>query len=161
MPTNSANRHKAFHRHPAHPPPVRRHNEPVILHVTVCCLSREGLLTGERQHAALLDAWRQATHWRTGEYMVMPDHIHFFCAPGIAEYPPIRRWVGYWKRVVGTVDPILKRVFQDDCWDTQVRDIDHYNEKLSYMRRNPERKQLVAQWEDWPYRGRVFDVHWW
>ena len=39
--------------------------------------------------------------------------------------------------------------------DLQIRNIDHYNEKLSYMRENPVRRELVARNEDWPYQGKI------
>ena len=41
-----------------------------------------------------------------------------------------------------------------------MRDRAHYEEKLSYVRLNPVRKGLVANWEEWPYRGKVFDLEW-
>ena len=111
-------------------------------------------------HDALVATWREATHWEVGEYMIMPDHIHCFCRPGIHDYPSIRRWAGYWKRLAGDHEITLRGALQSDCWDVQMRTLDHFNEKLAYMRRNPERKGLVSKWDDWPYRGRVFEVHW-
>ncbi len=148
------------HRHPAHPPPIRRHNAPIILLVTTCVLNKAVRLDNEERVASIIEACRRATHWRVGEYVVMPDHVHFFCVPGVREYPPVRRWVGFWKREVGKIKPELKSVFMEDCWDTQMRNREHYNEKLSYVRKNPERKNLVTWWNLWPYRGNVFDIGW-
>src|SRR5256885_6005252 len=31
--------------------------------------------------AAILNAWKTADHWLVGRYVIMPDHIHLFCAP--------------------------------------------------------------------------------
>ncbi|MCE9613669.1 MAG: hypothetical protein K8T26_05290 [Lentisphaerae bacterium] len=90
----------------------------------------------------------------------MPDHVHLFCVPGVAERPPVQRWVGYWKRLAGKTQVALHGAFQEDCWDTQMRDRGHYEEKLAYVRRNPERKGLVRRGEQWPYRGKVFDIVW-
>jgi putative transposase len=90
----------------------------------------------------------------------MPDHVHFFCAPGIPDFPPVRRWVGYWKRMVGENEPRLKSVFLADCWDTQMRNCAHYEEILSYVLRNPERKGLVSNGEAWPFQGKIFDLAW-
>ena len=149
-----------FHSHPAHPPVVHCHNKPPILHVTISVASGKPLLGNHRAHAACVKGWQQSTHWLTGEYMIMPDHIHLFCAPGIVQYPPIRRWAGFWKRKVGNLEPALKRIFQEDCWDTQMRSPEHYDEKLAYVRQNPVRRKLATDWQDWPYRGKVFDVGW-
>ncbi len=123
----------SFRRHPAHPPPMRRHNFPIILHVTVSTVTKTVRLDEEKAHSAMADAWRSAIHWRTGNYTIMPDHVHFFCAPGIPDFPPVRRWVGYWKRMVGENEPRLKSAFLADCWDTQMRNRAHYEEKLSYV----------------------------
>jgi len=150
----------SFRRHPAHPPPIRRHNVPIILHVTVSTVCKTVRLDEGKVHSAMADAWRSAIHWRTGNYTIMPDHVHFFCSPGIPDFPPVRRWVGYWKRMVGENEPTLKGVFLEDCWDTQMRDRAHYAEKLSYVLRNPERKGLVANGEEWPFQGKVFDLVW-
>jgi REP element-mobilizing transposase RayT len=52
------------------------------------------------------------------------------------------------------------KLWQRDFWDTQMRSREHYQEKLSYVRMNPVRKELVVRPEDWPYRGQVFPVAW-
>ncbi len=148
------------HCHPAHFAPVRRHNEPVILQVTVCVSGRRPILPSEAVHKALLAVWQDDRYWRVGEYVVMPDHVHLFCGPRTFEGYPVRRWVGYWKRMLGKIDPALKHVFQEDCWDTQMRDRSHYDEKLSYVRQNPVRRGLVAKSEDWPYQGGIHDLPW-
>ena len=151
---------KPFHSHPAHPAPVHRHNTPVMLHVTVCVMDRRPLLANDAAHMAIVEGWKNATHWRVGRYLIMPDHVHFFCAPGIHEAPSIRRWAGYWKRMLGELAPELKRIFQEDCWDTQMRSPDHYEEKRHYMSQNPVRKGLVQHGKDWPYQGDLGPIVW-
>jgi putative transposase len=151
---------EGVHRHLAHPPPVRRHNVPVVLHVTVCAEGREPVLANADAQAALVAAWREATHWMTGWYVIMPDHVHLLCVPGVIEYPTVRRWAGYWKRLAGSHCGTLKGAFQADCWDTQMRSREQYDEKLAYMMANPVRARLVEATEAWPYRGRVHDVGW-
>ncbi len=150
----------AFHRHLPHFAPVRRHNEPVVLHVTVCVAGRAPVLANENAQRALVAAWRQADLWRTGEYVIMPDHVHLFCSPGREEGYAVRRWVGYWKRVAGKFDEALQGKFQEDCWDTQMRDLAHYEEKLAYVQENPVRKGLANNWRAWPFRGQVNQIGW-
>ena len=149
-----------YHRHPAHPAPIRRQNEPIVLHVTVATFQRQCILADERVHVALAQVWRQATHWLTGYYLIMPDHLHLFCAPGVHTPPPIRHWAGYWKRLAGNIEPGVKRQFQEDCWDTQMRSQDHYVRKLDYVMNNPVRKGLVADPEDWPFQGNIHPLPW-
>ena len=152
---------KSLHRHLAHPPPVQRHNQPTVLHVTICTAGRQKILATAEVQAVLVDAWRAAAHWLTGRYVIMPDHLHFFCVPGVIDYPPVRRWAGFWKRLVGKREPALACIFQEDCWDTQMRSREHYEEKVSYIRNNPVRAGLVSVSEAWPFQGKVHDVpHW-
>ncbi len=37
---------------------------------------------------------------------------------------------------------------------------DHLHFRWIHMMENPVRKGLVARLEDWPWPGRVFDLHW-
>ena len=153
---------KRFFGHPAHPPPVWRSNQPTILFVSLRLAHPASVNLAAHVHCEAMErAWRRATDWHVGHYLVMPDHVHFFCAPAVPAHPPVRRWLGYWKRVLGREDASLSGVFKADCWDTQMRDREHYVEKLDYVRRNPERKNLVAPQEQWPYCGVVFHLQGW
>ncbi|MDD4341903.1 MAG: hypothetical protein PHO14_06680, partial [Kiritimatiellae bacterium] len=87
-------------RHPAHHPPVERFNEPVILLVTVCIRNRRPVLACDGVHELCRDVWQAADFWRTGQYVLMPDHIHLFCAPGRIPMPNLRQWVAFWKSQV-------------------------------------------------------------
>ena len=116
-----------FHDHPAHPSPRRRHNQPVILHVTVSVYRRDPLLANSCVQEALEDAWTQAAHWKVGYYMIMPDHVHLFCAPGVDTPLTVRKWAGYWKRLSGELESVLKHRFRHDCWDTQIYVARHYS----------------------------------
>ena len=147
-------------RHPAHPPPARRHNQPVILHVTVCMAARQELLANNEAHTALRAAWDVSRKWLVGYYMVMPDHIHLFCAPGCWPPPAVKLWAQYWKRLVSQAVPAVCRQWIPDCWDTQMRSQEHYARKLEYVSANPVRKGLVARSEDWPHQGHVNELPW-
>jgi hypothetical protein len=47
-----------------------------VLHVTICVTGRQKILATPEVQAAFVDAWRNATHWLTGRYVIMPDHVH-------------------------------------------------------------------------------------
>jgi putative transposase len=49
--------------------------------VTVCAKHRKPILANPEAHNALRDAWQRAENWLVGRYMIMPEHIHLFCAP--------------------------------------------------------------------------------
>src|SRR5258708_5508494 len=67
-------------RHPAKGVFIFLH-EATIVFVTVCSRRREKNLANAAVHDALLEAWSKAHRWMIGAYMIMPDHIHFFCSP--------------------------------------------------------------------------------
>jgi putative transposase len=146
--------------HPAHPAPVDRHNRPVILLVTVATVNRLPVLASRDSEAALLDAWRRSSHWVVGNYVLMPDHVHLFCGPGVWPTRSVKGWVAYWKRLAGAAECAIKGAFVWDCWDTQMRNQDHYARKLEYVAQNPVREGLVERAEDWPFRGRLNELAW-
>jgi putative transposase len=146
--------------HPAHPSPVTRHNEPVILLVTVATLHRRRVLAERDAVSALTEAWRQAQRWAVGYYLVMPDHVHLFCSPSAWPTDTVKSWVAYWKRLAGQTNPYLKSAFVYDCWDTQMRSQDHYARKLEYVAMNPVRAGLAKQPGGWPFCGHLNELAW-
>jgi len=53
-------------RYPAHPPPIQRHDNPVIVLVTACILERKPVLSEADVHQALVVSWQNATAWVAG-----------------------------------------------------------------------------------------------
>ena len=149
-----------FGRHPAHFLAYSRHCQPVIVLVTVCLWERRPLLANPVAMQALHAAWQQAAGWRVGSFVVMPDHVHLFCSPVQIPGVTVQAWVGYWKRLAGHASSMCSRVFQKECWDTQMRTAEHYGRKLDYVRQNPVRKGLVSLWTDWPYQGTLNTFDW-
>ncbi len=146
--------------HPAHPPPIGRHNQPVILLITVATLKRRCLLANRETTEILVKSWEQAKHWVVGNYVVMPDHVHLFCAPSQWPIYSVKTWVSYWKRIAGQAEPKLKSAFVWDVWDTQIRNQSHYMRKLEYVAMNPVRRGLVENPDEWPYKGRLHSLEW-
>ena len=149
-----------IHRHPAHPVPIHRHNQPIVLLVTVCTYPRARILANESAVRALRAAWAKSDHWTVGSYVVMPDHVHLFCAPIKRDRAPVKNWARYWKRRAADKMPFLRGRFQYDCWDTQMRSQSHYLRKLEYVRENPVRRDLCGSPDDWPFAGTVNPLHW-
>src|SRR5207248_3338486 len=74
---------------PAHQPVRERFNEPIIVFLTVCSKDRKPVFTGADSVAVIIDAWQQARSWSVGRYVVMPDHVHLFCAPAVFPTQPL------------------------------------------------------------------------
>ena len=72
--------HYSGRRNPATGVLISR-DRPTIVFLTVCILHRASTLAQEAYHGALVKAWTEADAWIVGAYVIMPDHIHLFCAP--------------------------------------------------------------------------------
>ena len=161
---------------PAHHTPVERFNEPIMVQVNVCTKDRRPVLAREAVHRLCVEVWQAADFWRVGHYVIMPDHIHLFCVPGRLPMPSLKQWVEYWKGQIAVRCPLNMddtevvppeggngssfKLWQRDFWDTQMRSRQHYEEKLSYVRMNPVRKELVKHMAEWPYQGEVYPIGW-
>jgi putative transposase len=145
---------------PSHPPPVEKHNRPTIVFVTFNTKDRHPILCTEQIHDSFRKVWKEATHWVVGYYLIMPDHVHLFCSPGVSHPCSIRNWTRYCKRQVVKLCPELRGQWQNDCWDTQIRDGAHYQRKLDYVACNPVRRGLIREDERWPFQGVMNELHW-
>ncbi|MBP7830557.1 MAG: hypothetical protein KA248_11625 [Kiritimatiellae bacterium] len=146
--------------HPVHPPPVERHNIPVILFLTLAVKPRGPHLAHGAFHDAFLAGVRAANAWSVGFYVIMPDHLHLFCTPATIPSIGIKPWSSYLKRcITGSLEARRWR-WQADGWDTQMRSREHYEEKRAYVRMNPVRAGLVERPELWPWQGELSEIRW-
>src|SRR5437870_4611456 len=66
---------------PIHLPPREQHNTPIIVFLTVCTKNKNPILDDDAVHDVLKQSWKTRPSWQVGRYVIMPDHIHLFCAP--------------------------------------------------------------------------------
>jgi len=149
-------------KRPAHLPAFEHHNRSIIQFVTVCTKDRRPLLANPAAHAVLQAAWRAATWYQVGRYVIMPDHVHLFCGP--TTHPPenLIRWISLWKSHAARhwPDPAIGKLWQRESWDTQLRATDHYAAKWTYVCANPMRAGLVDRADDWPHQGELTVLRW-
>ena len=127
--------------------------------LTVCTNQRERWLTDVSIMRSLHLIWEtDATAWLVSDYLLMPDHLHLFCAPYDSKFS-IERWIGYWKDRLAKSNPVAGR-FQVGGFHHRMRRGESYSVKWDYVQMNPVRAKLVDNPEDWPYRGRVHNVRW-
>ncbi|MBI1817155.1 MAG: transposase [Deltaproteobacteria bacterium] len=132
---------------------------PTIVFVTVCTKDRRRWLATPQVHALLRTLWADSRAWRVGRYVLMPDHLHLFCAPGVSDIS-LARWVKYWKAQVTHHHRVADHQWQAGCWDTRLRTGESYERKWDYVRNNPVRQQLVGGAKDWPYQGELAVLPW-
>jgi REP element-mobilizing transposase RayT len=131
--------------------------EPAIYFVTICANGRRPILANESAHAILreeLAAAPQRHGWSVGRYVVMPDHLHFFCA-GVSTLSQFagafKEWTAKRLTASGAAAPIWQREF----FDHLLRSNESYADKWTYVRENPVRGGLVSRAADWPYAGEI------
>ena len=136
--------------------------EPPIYFVTTCTAGRRLILAKADVFAIIraeLESALARHGWSVGRFVVMPDHLHFFCSNGEAGGVSLPRFVGSlkeWtaKRIVpaaGLAAPIWQREF----FDHLLRSRESYDSKWRYVIDNPVRAGLVARAELWPYSGQI------
>ncbi len=157
---NGEGEHKR--KHPAHMPVVERHNEPVIIFLTVCSDDRKDIFASPDSSGVIVDAWKNAKSWLVGRYVIMPNHIHLFCAPGVFPSEPLQQWVRFWKNLASRNWPRLKEhpIWQRDFCDTQLRRHKNYEARWNYVIANPVRAGLVEKSRDWPFHGEINILPW-
>jgi putative transposase len=135
-------------------------SQPNIFFVTVNAKDAVPWMADATVQKSLAEIWRaEATAWLVGYYLVMPDHVHFFCASHDLRFG-IDQWVEFWKSQ-------FSRRHVDQPWSWQRKSFHHrirnrieYEDKMNYVRENPLRKHLVIQSDNWPYQGRIHDLRW-
>ena len=145
-------------KNPAAGVPFRMDGPNIVL-LTVNTEHRTPWLASPEAHHLLHQTWREATAWLVGDYLLMPDHLHCFCAPHDLRFD-IEPWITFWKRELRRKHGRAEWRFQSRGWHHRIRDAAHYAEKWHYVRENPIRRGLVTQSDDWPFQGRVHELRW-
>ncbi|MBI2812652.1 MAG: transposase [Opitutae bacterium] len=147
-----------------HLPHLRPFAPHPLVFLTACVYQRRQVLASDAAHDILRDLWAKSAKlngWYVGQYLLMPDHVHFFAAPSPAARP-LADWMRIWKSMSATRINQFHRqtgpLWQADYFDRFIRSLDDYNEKWNYVALNPVRKDLAVNPEDWPYRGVIHDL---
>jgi putative transposase len=149
-------------KRPAHFPTVESGFRSTIIFLTVCTKGRRPLLANEGTAKLIVEAWSAADFWIIGRYVILPDHIHLFCAPNTFPPQSLKKWVSFWKNYVTRRWPNRDDIpiWQPEYWDRQLRRGESYGQKWDYVENNPVRHGYVASAEDWRYRGELNVLQW-
>ncbi len=133
---------------------------PTIVWLTVCSKNRVEWIAQEPVMNSLHVIWlKEATAWLVCDYLLMPDHLHLFCAPRDPRFT-IERWVAFWKDRLSKRHRMETWAWQRNVFHHRIRSARDFSAKWNYMMQNPVRKGLVSCVENWPWRGRVHDIGW-
>ena len=133
---------------------LKRYQQARDLHfVTFSCYHRQPLLHSARAkrmfELALEQTRRQYGFWVTG-YVIMPEHVHLLMSePDRATLAVALQALkqSMARRLIGN---------QEHFWQARYYDFNVYTrkkrvEKLRYMHRNPVKRGLVQEPQDWPW----------
>jgi REP-associated tyrosine transposase len=102
-----------------------------------------------------------------GRYVIMPDHVHFFCRPELGARE-LSQFIGAWKswtsrriralsgpRSATTATATATPLWQREFFDHVLRSNESYTEKWNYVFDNPVRAGLVSTAQEWKYAGEI------
>lgn len=132
-----------------------------VYFITTSTHDRLRVLDRDTAHSIFRAEWLAAESrhgWQVGRYVIMPDHVHFFCcatatAKPLAEF--LQRWKEWTAKALLTSLSLHPPLWQHRFFDHLLRSDESYAEKWLYVRENPVRAALVARAEDWPYAGHI------
>jgi putative transposase len=137
--------------------------ETPIYFITLCTVGRRPILAQPAAFAILRAEFEGAPSrygWSVGRFVVMPDHLHFFCAEGGTVAPTsLSRFIGGFRQ--WTSKGMARRqiaeppLWQREFFDHVLRAGESYDSKWRYVLENPVRAGLVERPEDWPFGGEV------
>ena len=128
--------------------------------LTLCSAGRERCLASDCVHSAFIEFMQGSTQrygWSCGEYVLMPDHIHFFASP-FPDGVTLGSWIKATKAFIRLAAKEQGINWQKGFFDHVLRSTESYAEKWEYVRQNPVRAGLVTKPDDWPFLGQI-DIH--
>jgi REP element-mobilizing transposase RayT len=135
-----------------------------IYFVTTCTFRRREILPSPGVAAILIDEWRKARErhgWATGRYVIMPEHVHFFCSAEL-DAKPLPKFMQLWKqwtsKRISRELKISGTIWQAEFFDHVLRSSESYSQKWDYVRENPVRAALVSNAGEWPWQGEIEDL---
>jgi putative transposase len=133
-----------------------------IYFITTCTDNRRQILASESIHQTFINFAKEGSRrgaW-LGAYVLMPDHLHAFVALDDQKIE-LAAWMKSLKNTLSKTlrfNGIAAPHWQKDFFDHVLRSEESYEEKWRYVRENPVRAGLVKYWENWPFRGEIFDL---
>jgi REP element-mobilizing transposase RayT len=142
--------------------------ESPIYFLTICTKNRCAILAQQEASEILISEWDAAHErhgWAVGRYVIMPDHVHFFCRPEL-DAKKSSEFIGAWKTWTSRGINALcgprsataatgMALWQRGFFDHVLRSGESYGEKWTYVFDNPVRAGLVSTAQEWKYAGEL------
>ncbi|MFN0076766.1 MAG: REP-associated tyrosine transposase [Prosthecobacter sp.] len=94
-----------------------------------------------------------AERYRLFAWCVMPNHVHvlFETFGGHPIGKVIHSWKTFTAREINKLNGQFGQLWQDDFFDTFMRDDEHQAAEVTYIERNPVNAGLVSKTTEWPW----------
>ncbi|HQW28800.1 MAG: transposase [Verrucomicrobiales bacterium] len=131
-----------------------------VYFITTTVAGRRGILNSSAMQDVVEEVWSNGESlygWSVGPYVIMPDHVHFFCRETSEAASSLSSFVGKWKEWTSKYGSkrleIALPLWQAGFFDHVLRSGESLREKIEYVWHNPVRGGLVDEPEDWPFKG--------
>lgn len=135
-----------------------------IYFITTCTFKRRPILASSEVARILIHEWHNARYrhgWAVGRYVIMPNHVHFFCSAEMdAKALPrfIQAWKQWTSKRIGGELKFARPIWQEEFFEHVLRSSESYSQKWEYVWENPVRAGLVATADEWPWQGQVEEL---
>ena len=139
----------------------RLYNSNPLYFITTSTFERHRLLTNNTVSHILIDEWSKCFDrhgWSIGSYVIMPDHVHFFCKPAVDKKTlsqMMQAWKQWTSKQIKQELQRLQPVWNPEFFDHVLRSDESYSEKWNYVFNNPVRAGFVKKPEEWKYWGYI------
>ena len=105
-----------------------------IYFITTCTFRRRAILASNELAGILIDEWRNAHDrhgWAIGHYVIVPDHVHFFCSAELAAkaLPTfMQAWKQWTSKRIGRELNLLGTVCKEEFFDHVLRSSESYSQ---------------------------------
>src|SRR4029077_2317889 len=136
---------------PATEEPMRKHLRRLervwiewpIYFITTCTFKLRAIFASKKVAEILKEEWQNAHNrhgWAIGRYVIMPDHVHFFCSAelGAKKLPSfIQAWKQWTSKRMARELNLPRSVWQKEFFDRVLRSSESYSQKWDYVKENP------------------------
>ena len=92
---------------------------------------------------------------RAHVFVSMPDHVHLILQPSLKcdLFDFMRFFKGGTTVRARKELKFYRPIWQESFHDRRIRSQQHYLNRIGYVLHNPVRRNLVASWEEWKFKG--------
>jgi putative transposase len=134
--------------------------------VTLCIQERKPIFTSENIFEAFESRLLKSLEKHTSDalaYLFMPDHCHLL-VQGKNRNSDLKKMILLFKQLTGFwLSKNMPGTFwQKDYYDHILRKAEDVNKHIGYIFLNPVRKQIVNNWQSYPFKGStVYNIENW